>query len=32
MRKKMVKICHKEREEAKVSIRNIRRDGNEAVT
>ena len=31
MRKEMVKLCHKRREEAKVSIRNIRRDGNEAV-
>ena len=31
MRKEMVKLCHKRREEAKVSIRNIRRDANEAV-
>jgi ribosome recycling factor len=31
MRKEMVKLCHKRREEAKVSIRNIRRDSNEAV-
>lgn len=31
MRKEMVKICHKKREEAKVSIRNIRRDGNESA-
>jgi ribosome recycling factor len=31
MRKEMVKICHKEREKAKVSIRNIRRDSNEIV-
>ncbi len=29
MRKEMVKLCHKRREEAKVSIRNIRREGNE---
>lgn len=29
MRKEMVKLCHKRREEAKVSIRNIRRDANE---
>lgn len=29
LRKEMVKLCHKRREEAKVSIRNIRRDGNE---
>lgn len=31
MRKEMVKQCHKKREEAKVSIRNIRRDGNDAI-
>lgn len=31
MRKEMVKQCHKRREEAKVSIRNCRRDGNEAL-
>lgn len=31
MRKEMVKLCHKRREEAKVSIRNIRRDANEAT-
>lgn len=31
VRKEMVKLCHKRREEAKVSIRNIRRDGNEAA-
>lgn len=31
MRKEMVKLCHKKREEAKVSIRNIRRDCNELV-
>jgi len=31
LRKKMVKICHEEREKAKISIRNIRRDANEAV-
>lgn len=30
-RKEMIKLCHKRREEAKVSIRNIRRDANEAV-
>ena len=30
LRKEMVKMCHKRREEAKVSIRNIRRDANEA--
>lgn len=29
LRKEMVKLCHKKREEAKVSIRNIRRDGND---
>lgn len=29
MRKEMVKLCHKRREEAKVSIRNIRREGND---
>lgn len=29
MRKEMVKLCHKKREESKVAIRNIRRDGNE---
>lgn len=29
LRKKMVKICHDEREKTKVSIRNIRRDGND---
>lgn len=29
MRKEMVKICHKKNEEAKVSIRNIRRDAND---
>lgn len=28
-RKEMVKLCHRRREETKVSIRNIRRDGNE---
>jgi ribosome recycling factor len=28
-RKEMVKLCHRRKEEAKVSIRNIRRDGNE---
>lgn len=28
-RKEMGKVCHKKREEAKVSIRNIRRDSNE---
>lgn len=31
MRKEMVKVCHKRREEAKVSIRNIRREGNDLV-
>lgn len=31
VRKEMIKLCHKRREEAKVGIRNIRRDGNEAV-
>jgi ribosome recycling factor len=31
LRKEMVKLCHKRREEAKVSIRNIRRDSNEAA-
>ncbi|MEI8365925.1 MAG: ribosome recycling factor [Parachlamydiaceae bacterium] len=30
-RKEMAKICHKKREEAKVSIRNIRRDSNEVA-
>ncbi len=28
VRKEMIKLCHKRREEAKVSIRNVRRDGN----
>lgn len=31
LRKKMAKICHEEKEKTKVSIRNIRRDANEAV-
>lgn len=31
VRKEMVKQCHKKREEAKVSIRNIRREANDAV-
>lgn len=31
MRKEMVKVCHKKREDAKVSIRNIRREGNDAI-
>lgn len=31
MRKEMIKLCHKKREEAKISIRNIRRDSNEAL-
>lgn len=31
MRKEMVKLCHKRLEEAKISIRNIRRDSNEAI-
>ena len=30
-RKEMVKLCHKKREECKVSIRNARRDANDAV-
>lgn len=31
VRKEMVKICHKKREEAKVSIRNVRQDSNKTV-
>lgn len=31
VRKEMIKLCHKRREEAKVSIRNIRRDSNETL-
>ncbi len=31
LRKEMIKQCHKRGEEAKVGIRNVRRDGNEAV-
>lgn len=31
MRKEMVKICHKRLEEAKISIRNIRRDSNDTI-
>lgn len=31
LRKKMVKLCHDEREKAKITIRNIRRDANEEV-
>ncbi len=31
IRKKMAKICHDELEKAKISIRNIRREANEAV-
>lgn len=31
MRNEMIKICQRKREEAKVSIRNIRRDSNEVV-
>jgi ribosome recycling factor len=31
VRKEMVKLCHKRLEEAKVSIRNIRRDANDTV-
>ena len=31
VRKEMVKQCHKKREEAKVSIRNIRREANDTV-
>lgn len=30
-RKEMINRCHKKREEAKVSIRNVRRDGNDAA-
>lgn len=30
-RKEMAKLCHKRREESKVSIRNVRRDGNEVA-
>jgi ribosome recycling factor len=29
MRKEMIKVCHKKKEEAKVGIRNIRRDAND---
>jgi ribosome recycling factor len=31
MRKEMVKICHKKREDSKISIRNIRRDANDQL-
>lgn len=31
MRKEMIKLSHKRNEEAKISIRNIRREGNEAA-
>jgi ribosome recycling factor len=31
LRKEMVKLCHKKREEAKVGIRNVRREANEIV-
>jgi len=31
LRKKMIKICHEEREKTKVSIRNIRREANEGI-
>lgn len=31
VRKEMVKVCHRKREEAKVGIRNIRRDANDLV-
>ncbi len=31
VRQDMVKLCHKRREEAKISIRNVRRDANETV-
>lgn len=31
IRKKMAKMCHEEREAAKISIRNIRREANEVV-
>lgn len=31
MRKEMIKLCHKKREESKVSIRNVRRDANDLI-
>lgn len=31
LRKEMVKICHKKREDAKISIRNVRREANETI-
>lgn len=31
VRKEMIKLCHKRREEAKVSIRNVRRDSNNEI-
>jgi len=31
IRNDMVKLCHKRREESKISIRNVRRDSNESV-
>jgi len=31
MRKDMVKMCHKKREDAKISVRNVRRDSNDTV-
>lgn len=31
MRKEMIKLCHKKREESKISIRNIRRECNETL-
>lgn len=31
LRNEMVKLCHKKREESKISIRNVRREANEAV-
>lgn len=31
LRKKMAKICHEEKEKAKISIRNIRRDANDGI-
>jgi ribosome recycling factor len=31
VRKEMIKLCHKRSEEAKVGVRNVRRDSNEAV-
>ena len=31
MRKEMVKLCHKKREDAKIGIRNVRRDANDQL-